>query len=137
MDKIAYLLFLSICGWQDWRQRQISRWLLAVFMASGAVAAFLRSGITVLWLADMLPGLFLLGIGILTRGSIGAGDAWAVASTGLFFGWISAVAELFLGLLLAAVWGGIGILRRQKNRHSRMAFLPFLWTAAVLLLLLG
>lgn len=129
--KGLYLLFLGIGAWQDWCRRSISGWFVAAFLLLGAAGAWLRGGLGIFLLADLLPGLLFFAASFFTRGAVGSGDAAVLTAAGLYLGLAAVVTELFWGLLLAAVWGYILVARKKISRKGRLPFLPFFFAAAV------
>lgn len=129
--EVLYLLLLFVCAWQDKKQRQISWWLLLLFFLSGVAAFWLRRGLSAMFLLDLLPGLLLFALSLLTQGAVGQGDAVVLAAAGLFLGGSAALFELFWGLMLAAGWGCFQVWKKKISRKSRLAFLPFFWLSAL------
>ena len=80
-------------------------------------------------------GIALLLYSLVTHESIGYGDGCLFVMTGLFLG----IWENLVLLLLASVLAGIGsavlLFFRKKKKKERIPFVPFVFTAYVLLLL--
>ena len=86
-------------------------------------------------MTGMSVGIALLLYSLVTHESIGYGDGCLFVMTGLFLG----IWENLVLLLLASVLAGIGsavlLFFRKKKKKERIPFVPFVFTAYVLLLL--
>ena len=134
----AAILFLAVLSRQDLRSRELSLRVLAAFLAAGAAAAALRNqwALTA-WLGDLAVGAGMLLVSAGSRGAVGRGDGLALLALGGLLGGAKAFFLLLGGLALAAVWGGLRILRGRGNRKQRLPFVPCLLAAELLWLLLG
>ena len=86
-------------------------------------------------MTGMSVGIALLLYSLVTHESIGYGDGCLFVMTGFFLG----IWENLVLLLLASVLAGIGsavlLFFRKKKKKERIPFVPFVFTAYVLLLL--
>lgn len=71
-------------------------------------------------------GLFLL-VYVISRKGLGGGDVKFMAAAGLFLGLGGTVAAIFLGTMLAAIFGGVMILLKKINRKDAIPLAPFLY----------
>lgn len=133
---LIILLYLAVLAYLDIRKRTVPTALLA----AGAAAVllyqvfYIRSDLMTLILG-VLPGVFCLGLGRLTREKLGYGDGWLLLILGLFLG-ITKVISLLLGAcLLVLLYALFLLLRRRLTRQESVPFLPFLLLAYTGLLL--
>ena len=116
---IVLLVSLFLCAWIDWKTERVSVPLLLL----GGMAAVL------LHLFAQEESVFYLMTGM------SVGDGCLFVMTGLFLG----IWENLVLLLLASVLAGIGsavlLFFRKKKKKERIPFVPFVFTAYVLLLL--
>lgn len=81
-------------------------------------------------------GVFAL-CAVLSKGGMGAGDVKLFSVLGLLLGWEGTFLLIFLTTLLIAVTGIILILRKQKEKSSRLPAGPFILLAMAAAMLLG
>lgn len=126
IKEAAALIFLTVNTYSDIKSRSIMRCSVVVFGAAGVVMWILnRETAFAAMMLSLLPGLFLLGISKATKEALGYGDGIAVLILGVYTGFKSLVGVLMTAMLLAALWAGILLVRRQKGSHE-FPFLPFL-----------
>ena len=81
----------------------------------------------------LLPGMLLLSAALVAGGAIGIGDGLVWVTIGCILGMGDTCAGLLLGMVIAAVWGIILLIRKKGGRKTRLPFLPcsflggFLW----------
>jgi leader peptidase (prepilin peptidase) / N-methyltransferase len=83
---------------------------------------------------------FYLILSLIRPGGLGLGDAKLAASIGIALGWTSWQALLtgtFIGLALAAVYGGVGLALHRATRASQMPLGPFILLGALVALSLS
>lgn len=123
-------LWLFLCGYQDWKEKEISVVLLAaggiilpvVFWLAGGVSPMSR-------MEGLLLGLGLLLLGRVTKGQIGTGDGIILCITGLCLGLKGGLNLLLWGLILAAMASLILLLFKKAGRKDTIPFIPFLFLA--------
>lgn len=81
-------------------------------------------------------GVFAL-CALLSKGGMGAGDVKLFSVLGLLLGWEGVFLLIFLTTLFIAVTGIILILRKQKEKSSRLPAGPFVLLAMAAAMLLG
>ncbi len=126
---ILSFLFLLPAGIWDWKTRTIPRLLSLAGMLAGAVYAAFCIGMgdrSVQGLVlSLLPGLFLVGVAVLTSGKIGIGDGFAFLTVGLLSGFELSALILAGGLVMAALTGLFLLILHKAGRNTRLPFLPF------------
>ncbi len=132
---VAGLLFLN--GIWDWKKREVCLISILVSLAAGAIGNFWEQN---LWSLEQMGGLGI-GVGILllavfTRGAIGLGDGWLLCATGAMLGAVGNFALLWTGFLICALIQGIGILVGKTRLRTRVPFVPFLFLAQLLRMLI-
>ena len=70
-----------------------------------------------------------------THESIGYGDGCLFVMTGLFLGFWENLVLLLLASVLAGIGAAVLLFFRKKKKKERIPFVPFVFTAYVLLLL--
>lgn len=123
------VIFMGICGIQDYRSRRISLRLCA---AAGAAAVLfgirdLAAGRLALpgMLACLLPGFLLLMAAYAAEGSAGTGDGVCFLILGLFLGAKEVWAVALAAALLSALAGIVLVVLHRAGRKSRLPFLTF------------
>ncbi len=137
--RAAFAVLPTLAAFAAWdlEKKRLPRCWLLLYAVCGLPAAFLRCGMgPPVWLADMVPGLFVLFLGRLTAQSIGYGDGWTVLACGLWAGGAAAAGTLFLGLVLAGLFGAGLLLMRRGSGKTKLPFIPFLAAGEALRLLL-
>jgi len=121
---IAGGLLLANAVW-DLRKKEILTVPTLLVLAAGIVRVSLACrGGSVLWMAALLPGIFLMLFSIITAGRIGFGDGMVLCAAGIWCGTESILLSLFFALL--AVPAAAGILRIRKHPVRELPFVPFL-----------
>jgi leader peptidase (prepilin peptidase)/N-methyltransferase len=83
---------------------------------------------------------FYLALCLIWPGEMGLGDAKAAASIGLVLGWVGWQALLtgtFAGFALAALYGGVRLATGKATRTSQFPLGPFLFSGALIALVLS
>lgn len=121
---------LSILAIEDISKQKVS---LCIILSGFILAAvFFAGGISGgVWsvLAGAGPGVSLLILGYVTRGSIGYGDGLTVIFLGMSLGFLKVSCVLLSALFLAVFYSGCMLILRKYNMKSRLPFLPFLTLA--------
>lgn len=131
-------VYLAAAGIMDWKKQRVSWKLSLVFGGLGALAwIFFPAFDWVLLAGGILVGICLLGVSKITGEALGYGDGVAVAVTGSYLGFWENVELLFGALLLAALISAVLLLTGRAGRKTRLPFVPFLFTAHVMLTWLG
>lgn len=121
---------LCVSAWTDFKRKQVSMLLLAVFAIVGILGQLIfRQESAVSLVAGVLIGLLVLGVSRLTKGGIGAGDGWILCVTGIYLGFYKNMQLFFTALILSAIAGAGLIIIKKANRKTELAFVPFLLAA--------
>ena len=137
MINICLLLsILALCTLMDLRSHTVSLPLIL----GGSLAAVIVNRLGDLrtfpeMLAGLLPGIFLLLAAWLTREKIGSGDGFLFLFIGLSCGLSMTVAMLFIALVLSLLVGSAGILILKKPKGTAFPFVPFVFAAALAVLI--
>ncbi len=123
----ALLLYLLAAAVTDIKTKKVSA-ALAAFMGLAAIVAQavwhpLSMGN---WIAGVLPGMFLLAIGFLTRESVGYGDGIILLVCGSILGFWGCLEVFLLGLFLTFPFSLFLIAGRRADRKKEIPFVPFL-----------
>ena len=87
-------------------------------------------------IGGILIGGAFLGISKVTRGQIGIGDGLILCVTGLGLGIAKGMEMLLYGLLLAALFSAILLVRKVANRKMTIPFIPFLFVGYLITILI-
>ena len=141
LTQTVTLIFLAAASREDIRSRTIPLALAGIWGVFGAAvtAALLLSGGLSPEAAgfSVLPGIFLLGLALLSEGRIGCGDGLLFVACGLTAGAEAAFFLLCLSTLLAALFGAAGLILGKLKKGARLPFLPFVLAAYLIVLAAG
>lgn len=122
------MLLLIAIGIQDAKEKRISnRWIVLLL-----VTAFIHRWTAGSWnWIDMLLGgigvsTFLVVVVFLKPGAFGGGDIKLMVASGILLGAEKNFYAFAIGIMLAAVYCIMGILRKRINRKATIPFGPFL-----------
>lgn len=121
---LAGFLFLAVLAAQDLKEKKISTYKLVIF----AILAIFYLVVTkqFFWqtiLRDMIPGIILLLLSLLTKESIGYGDGLTVIVLGLWTGGWFAFHVFCIGTVLSGVCAVIYLIRGKKDTIPLIPFL--------------
>ena len=130
MQKYVLLVLLIICAVEDWKRKEVNVVYILLFGIVGVILHLLYPNCSVYsMLFGLLLGIGIVGISILSRGSIGMGDGILLVVTGVYLGGYENL-ELFLtGMLFVGIWSLGLLVLKKKKRKERIAFIPFLLAA--------
>lgn len=120
MSGVWVLVHLMVLSAEDLWERQL---FLPVIWELGITGLIWR-----LWTGELpalLPGLFLLMAGCVTKEKVGYGDGWLVLALGMWMDNPEIFKMLLVGSILSSIWG-ICVHRRE------VPFVPFLTAAYVI-----
>lgn len=129
----AALIFLAAAAYEDYKTEKISMILILTGAAISIAAAVINKDHIMQILYGILTGNAILLIGYASREAVGYGDGLIFIITGIFLGWMNNVILIAGSLLLAAVCSMILMALRIKKRTDRIAFVPFILGAYVLM----
>lgn len=122
------LWLLGVFAWQAWKDihfQKLSGAGLLVFWAVGIpvfVFRILQGGIVES--ASLVPGLFLVGISLLSRAGLGKGDVLLLIGTGFYLSWERVLITLSWALFYSSLWAGLLFFRRRRGKEE-FPFVPF------------
>jgi leader peptidase (prepilin peptidase)/N-methyltransferase len=128
--KTWILLWMGVWSWEDIRKHSMPSWqlllvsLIGMFIQQRSGQLFSKTAIL-----GMALGILLEGVGRLTGGSLGGGDAWIVGIIGLQEGGGTCLFILMGGLFMASVYSMYLMIHKKKSRKTAIAFVPFLAAA--------
>lgn len=118
---------MTILAIVDIRERAISIAFILLFDIMAVLYVAMKgdiAGISVLY--ALIPGAFLLAVGLCTRESVGYGDGWIVLALGLLIGAEGCFLTVCMGLIFSAIFSLVLLILHKVNGKSRLPFLPFL-----------
>ena len=132
---VTGLLLLN--GLWDWKKKEICVWsiLLSIPVGIGLnLIKGLRSPGEMLW--GVGTGAVIILLSLLTRGALGFGDGLLLCATGVFLGATGNLELMTLGALLCAAVLGTGLLLGRAGWKERFPFVPFLFLAQLIRLVI-
>lgn len=81
--------------------------------------------------ASLAVFLLLFGISKITKESLGIGDVWVMGSILMAVGVAEGIKSIFLGFLLAGIYGGIFMIVKKCGGKKRIPFVPFLFAGFI------
>lgn len=139
MEWIVAVL-LGICSYTDIKERVVSLKILACFLiiSIGLMIALNGcAGITFKSVIfSVLPGLGMLAASRLLKEAIGTGDAYLLILTGFMIGTERNVILILCALMFSAVYAGILLILKRKNKYDSIPFVPFLFVSYILILII-
>lgn len=80
---------------------------------------------------------YLIGNRLFGQGALGFGDVTLAMMMGAMLGFQGIFIALVIGILLAGLWGGLGLISGRMKRHSYFAYGPFLAIAGIVVVIWG
>lgn len=140
------MIGLWAIAWIDGKEKRIPNRILAVLTGIRAILLLLEGiayweyAMTILISAAggalVGGGIFLLCY-FLARGGMGAGDVKLLAVTGFYMGLGIIFTDIFLSILIAALYSGLLLIRKKIKMKEEISFAPFVLAGTVLTMALG
>lgn len=125
---------LGVHSIEDMRKRKIT---VSITMFSAIIGVLLHllylDESIFFMLAGMLSGVSILLLSKLSGGRIGAGDGIVFMLTGLYIGVWENMILMCISFFLAGVFGIFWIIIKKKSLQEKLPFMPFLFTAYLVL----
>ncbi len=131
-------LFVGISAFTDIRGLVIDNEIIVGGIIMGVALLFVNpmADIVSNLLSFLIVGLVLFLIALITKESIGYGDAKLLAVVALFLGWKMTVAVILVGFTLSSLVGIVLLATKTKGRKDAIAFVPFLMTSLAIVQLI-
>ena len=137
MIQIILLGMLGMYAVEDIRKKRISAGYLCIFAAAGiGIHVVSRDMSAPGMLLGAAVGLGLVAVSLLTRGSVGMGDGFLLATAGIFLGGSESFTLLLTSLLYAAVFSLAMLVFRRWRGQREIPFVPFLFLGYLTMVLL-
>ena len=126
MEIIVGVCLLMQAVW-DFRTKELPLWITIVLGSCGLIYSLYikREGWDMIF--ALLPGLFCLVIGYITRQSVGYGDGILIGVLGLFYTWKEIFEICSIAIMVAGFVGLILLVIFKKNGKYEIPFIPFLF----------
>lgn len=126
----VWMIYLGMLSLQDVRTQKLNVSTL-ISAALGGMAVWIvgRPFSAMQLIGGVAVGGMLALCALCSRRKIAYGDAMVAAVGGVWLGFQTNLAELFLASLIAASAALILVLRKKKTRKDRMAFVPYIGLA--------
>ncbi len=135
LEMLFELSGLVYNGYKDMRTKEISLVATLCYGVAGILRHFALGTMSSELLLCMVPGLICFVLAALTREGIGYGDAWVLLAMGCVFSFAEMRMICYLAVGGAAVFGLILCTLFHKRKEYAMPFVPFLFAAALMVLL--
>lgn len=142
MDKYLFselfcLIFLYLCGVEDYHKKKLSIvkfWLFGCVGCVYTIVSGMLSPKSILLGASV--GIAMVVVSKCGVHSMGEGDGWMMAVTGVFLGIRQNLGLLCMALFLCGGYGLFGLLLKKYKRKDCIALAPFVLIADVIRLYL-
>lgn len=132
IETIITGFFLAICTYTDLKEKCINICVCLIFGIIGMIYKCVFENNNLLSLLQaIIPGIFIMFVSIVSKESIGKGDAVVISTIGLYIGEINTIIILFNGLIASCITGIICILFIKKEKKYRLPFIPFVSLAFI------
>lgn len=125
-----FLVVLCIASVSDWKKRRIPGWITVLLLLPGVLACTgdcsCETGVREALTGLLTGAAFLLIPAIIIRGAVGGGDIKLMGASGFFLGPEWGMTGLFLGLLIAVIYGIAGLVSGKRKRKEAIPLGPFL-----------
>lgn len=136
IEIIVCMCFLIICCLTDLKSRIIYRNICIIFgIVCILLKIFLNNEIIKTVLIGIVPGVILYFISIITRESIGKGDAWIFGVLGMYIGALYSTVLLMISLIIVSIFS-MPLIIKQKNLKAELPFSPFILLAFTILIII-
>ena len=121
------LFLLGICGWRDYREKQIPlTLLLAMSVAVALLAVFCPKESLGSQIGGAVLGILFFFVSSLTKQAIGYGDSWLILILGVHLGLALALQLLLLASFVAGVSSLFLLIKSRWNKRISIPFVPFM-----------
>ena len=121
------LFLLGICGWRDYREKQIPLTLLLVMsVATVLLAIFYPKESLGTHIGGAALGILFFFVSRFTQEAIGYGDSWLILILGVHLGLSLTLQVLLLASFLAGVCSLFFLIKSQWNKRISIPFVPFI-----------
>lgn len=121
------LFLLGICGWRDYRERQIPlTLLLGMTVAAVLLAIFYPKENLGNRIGGAALGILFFFVSRFTKQAIGYGDSWLILILGIHLGLSLALQVLLLASFVAGVSSLFLLMRSHWNKSINIPFVPFM-----------
>lgn len=135
--QVLILAGLYFSARQDSREKKINLLIPLLFSIALLISSLINERKIEVILMGCLGGIVVLILSWLSRGKIGLGDGTVLVMTGIGMGFYRNMALMLLAsalMMIFALWGMAG---GKICLRSKIAFVPFLLIAFVIMLALG
>ncbi|SCY19703.1 Type IV leader peptidase family protein [Lachnospiraceae bacterium XBB2008] len=126
---VAGIAILAVLSIYDIRTRRIPACGFAVVFIFSIVSLICFGDGSFIWMDIFLstvPGLVLIGLGIITEGKVGIGDGILVAELGPALGFERCVYMLTGALIFNCIFAGGCLALKKAGPGTRIPFVPFI-----------
>lgn len=125
VNEIAFIIFLVFMGIFDFFKKEIPIYPCIVGFIVFLIFNLIRGENIGSILLGLSVSVIIYLSSLATRGSIGKGDALVYAVIGIKVGLLISIEILIYSLMMSSLAGILLIILFKKNKHYRLAFIPF------------
>lgn len=132
---ITFLVYSAVC---DLKTKTIRTIPTAIFLAASVLLRLIGGNFTLpAFIASLVPGGVLFLCSLLTKESIGRGDALIVLACGAALGIPLELYSLFMAFLFGGLFSLVWLLRHKCSKKDSFAFVPYLLAGHIAALVLS
>lgn len=124
--KIIILFLLAYSAYTDIKERYVMMVPIYMCFFISILGYFIPNKGEVIDLWGIIPGILLLIIGMVSKGSIGDGDVYIVMIVGLMMGLRNTLTVLLIGSVLSAIYCLFELVAKGKNKKDSIPYIPFI-----------
>lgn len=126
-QRLIVLIMLAAFSWEDILHRRIFIQWLVYFAVAGILCSMIiiKQPFTMMVLGA-IPGLVILVISIIFRGSIGLGDGLLLMVSGIYLGVAGIIRIIVYAVFLSAFCALYLYFGKKKDKGYEMPFVPFI-----------
>lgn len=133
-----FILFITICAWEDLRYRRIRIIWYILFGLIGICLNAAQESIFWSWMTAAWPGGVLLILSKLTDGAIGTGDAWLIIVSAFYINAGQLLLIVGIAFFLSFIWAlflcVLFMIQGRNAAKKNMPFAAFFLFACILLI---
>lgn len=134
MQRYVLWILLIVCAAEDWKRKEVTVIYIFLFGIAGILLHLFYPNCSIYsLLCGVLVGIGMMAMSLLSSGSVGMGDGILLMVTGVYLGGYRNFELLMTGLFLAGIWSAGLLVLKKKKRKERIAFIPFLLAAHVIM----
>ncbi|MBU3839790.1 MAG: A24 family peptidase [Candidatus Ruminococcus intestinipullorum] len=138
ISRVCFACYLCAVSVWDIQKRWLPLWLIGIGGGLAVLFSILEGNLFTVWvILGMVFGICFLGVSRITREALGYGDSLMILILGIYLGIWKVMPLLAIAYTLAAIFGGILLLKKGFHKKESMPFIPFLAISYLGILIMG